>query len=145
MCTYEFIPKIVGTVHHATNGSHDPCPPPSKLADEADIDDAFTKYGKNHPHSEHEDNLSSPESPTNGRILDDLYNVLWERWTIFEQVLVCRPYYGMVHMYCIDLNGVGFFFICPLAYYSHIYVISQALWALRSSNADASWEKKTLT
>lgn len=79
MCTYEFIPKIVGTVHQATNGSHDPCPPPSKLADEADIDDAFTKYGKNHPHSEHEDNLSSPESPTNGRILDDLYNVLWER------------------------------------------------------------------
>ncbi|XP_065934669.1 double C2-like domain-containing protein beta isoform X4 [Magallana gigas] len=57
-----------GTIHHATNGSHVPCPPPSKLADEADIDDAFTKYGKNHPHSEHEDNLSSPESPTNGSL-----------------------------------------------------------------------------
>lgn len=68
MWTYdESFSQIVGTIHHATNGSHDPCPPPSKLADEADIDDAFTKYGKNHPHSEHEDNLSSPDSPTNGR------------------------------------------------------------------------------
>jgi hypothetical protein len=37
------------------------------LVDEADIDDAFTKYGNNHSFSEeHEDSLSSPDSPTGG-------------------------------------------------------------------------------
>ncbi|XP_061196421.1 rabphilin-3A-like isoform X1 [Saccostrea echinata] len=61
--------ESIGVVsHHGTNRAHDHHPP-TRLVDEADIDDAFTKYGNNHTHSEdHEDNLSSPESPTGGSL-----------------------------------------------------------------------------
>lgn len=56
-----------GVVPPGPTGSRDPLPP-SKLAEEADIDDAFTKYANNHSHPDHEDSLSSPDSPTSGSL-----------------------------------------------------------------------------
>ncbi|XP_048728473.1 rabphilin-3A-like isoform X2 [Ostrea edulis] len=64
--------SIGGLIHHGTNGSRDQHPP-TKLVDEADIDDAFSKYKNNHSLSEeHEDSLSSPDSPTGGTPLGSL-------------------------------------------------------------------------
>ena len=57
---------MTGVVPPGPTGSRNPLPP-SKLAEEADIDDAFTKYANNHSHPDHDDGLSSPESPTSGR------------------------------------------------------------------------------
>lgn len=88
---WRFSKFVTGVVPPGPTGSRDPLPP-SKLAEEADIDDAFTKYANNHSHPDHDDGLSSPESPTSGRQWN---HRMLEFSVILNAVRLCRKIWNI--------------------------------------------------